>query len=430
MNGLNDVPPLRFKMSPSENAEGGRLPSTAEGSVRIPVAPWVRTQLGEINGQWFKGQAFSRNLITENGKYNCVHYGELFTRYGAVADDVVSRTDERPLVSSKFGDVLFPASDVTPDGLGRCTTLLKEGVLLGGDIIGFRQSECEPAFLSYAVNNAKQQIIRLVSGTTVRHSSASRLACVNIAYPPSATEQRRIGSFFRSLDALIAGREKALEKLESLKKSMLLKMFPQGDAKVPAMRFKGFESEWEKKRLGELNSQWFKGQAFSKCQITERGKYKCIHYGELFTLYGAVVNNVVSKTNVKPLVASKVGDILFPASDVTPDGLGRCTTLHEDNVLLGGDIIGLRQSTCDSVFLSYAVNNAKQQIIRLVSGTTVRHSSASMIASVNVTYPRSLLEQQKIGAFFRSLDALITARREETEKLKQMKKALLERMFV
>ena len=88
------------------------------------------------------------------------------------------------------------------------------------------------------------------------------------------------------------------------------------------IRFKGFEEEWKKVKLGEIGS-WSKGKLLSKDNISETGKFKCIHYGELFTMYNEIIYQVFSKTDLNNGCLSQFGDILFPDSDVTPTGLAR-----------------------------------------------------------------------------------------------------------
>ena len=116
-----------------------------------------------------------------------------------------------------------------------------------------------------------------------------------------------------------------------------------------------FEGEkYPRLSLDEICKEWSKGQGFKKDDICEDGETQCIHYGELFTKYGPVINEVISRTSVEKKKTSKKGDILFPASDVTPNGLARCSMLPFDNVILGGDIIILRpKDKYNPAYLSY-----------------------------------------------------------------------------
>ena len=88
------------------------------------------------------------------------------------------------------------------------------------------------------------------------------------------------------------------------------------------------KNDIERRALDDLSLEWFKGQGLKKDEIDENGNNYCIHYGELFTKYGPVIDEVVSKTSVVPSRVSSKGDILFPASDVTPNGLARCSEVE------------------------------------------------------------------------------------------------------
>lgn len=198
---------------------------------------------------------------------------------------------------------------------------------------------------------------------------------------------------------------------------------------TPRLRFPGFTGEWVEKKLGEIGS-FKKGQAFSKDEITSIGDTSCIHYGELFTKYQEIIKEVISKTNSQMRVHSECGDILFPASDVTPTGLARCSAILKDNILLGGDIIILRpEIPLISEFLSYTINTQKESIIRLVTGAVVKHITPGALASLTVFLPPTLAEQQKIANCLSELDDLIASETKQLEALKDHKKGLMQQLF-
>ena len=144
----------------------------------------------------------------------------------------------------------------------------------------------------------------------------------------------------------------------------------------------------ELKKLDELSSEWLKGQAFKKDEMIEEGDNSCIHYGELFTKYGPIIDAAVSRTNAIPVKISQVGDILFPASDVTPMGLTKCSAILEAGVILGGDIIVMRpKKGINTSFLSYAIRFQEEQLLSRVTGSLVRHISAKSLKTVTVPIP-------------------------------------------
>ena len=201
------------------------------------------------------------------------------------------------------------------------------------------------------------------------------------------------------------------------------------EKKKPQIRFNGFTEDWEKKKLGELG-KWYKGQPLSKSDIRECGTFPCIHYGELFS-YTEIIREVTSRTNVKPSILSSGNDLLFPDSDVTPDGLGRCSSLTDKGVLLGAGINILQLESCvRAPFCSLCTNVHKEQIIERVTGTTVRHTKPSSLSEVVITISPSIPEQEKIGVFLTTLDKLIAKLEAKLDKLRKLKQALLEKMFI
>lgn len=137
--------------------------------------------------------------------------------------------------------------------------------------------------------------------------------------------------------------------------------------------------------LNSISTLWTKGQPFKKDDIVEDGISPCIHYGELFTKYGVVINSIYSMTNANKVKTSEVGDILFPASDVTPDGLTKCSALLVGDVMLGGDIIVMRpQEGLNSAYLSFAIRMQREQLLSRITGSVVRHISAKSLQTVKI----------------------------------------------
>ena len=179
-----------------------------------------KTALSEIAADWDKGQAFKKECIVNEGNTPCIHYGELF-KCGPIIDTILSWTNESPIKSSAKGDILFPASDVTPNGLARCSALMSEGVLLGGDIIVLRlKSGFIPEFVSYAINMQKDQLIRRVTGSVVRHISAKSLNSVEIPIPAIA-DQKQFISIIRQADKSKFELKQTIEKIDKVMRALL-----------------------------------------------------------------------------------------------------------------------------------------------------------------------------------------------------------------
>ena len=196
----------------------------------------------------------------------------------------------------------------------------------------------------------------------------------------------------------------------------------------PQIRFQGYQEEWEEKKLQELG-KWKRGQSLSKADIINNGANPCIHYAELFA-YKEIIQKVKSSTNLPILSASSDNDLLFPDSDVTPDGLGRCSAITQKGVILGGgiNILELNEQYL-APYCSLNVVKNRKQIIEKVTGATVRHIHSKDLDEVSIYTTLDKKEQEKIGEFFRNLDELIEAKELELEKLRQIKMALLDGMF-
>ncbi|KDN53657.1 restriction endonuclease subunit S [Flavobacterium seoulense] len=194
------------------------------------------------------------------------------------------------------------------------------------------------------------------------------------------------------------------------------------------LSFLNLKDSWRSLYLEDI-FDFHKGSLFSKNDISENGIGKCIHYGELFTIYNAVISKVISKTNTKGF-KSKVGDILMPSSDVTPLGLATASTILEDNIVLGGDINILRPKvSVNSIFMSYLLNFEKKKIIELVSGTTIKHIYNKDLKQIKVCIP-IIEEQTKIADFLSSIQEKIDIEKQILEKLELQKKFLLTNLFV
>ena len=280
---------------------------------------------------------------------------------------------------------------------------------------------------SGVAKNQVQQYINTGSQGNVGIDSLKKLTC----HFPGNREQEKIGELFQELDQLIAQHQRKHEKLVLLKRAMLQKMFPKPGATKPEIRFKGFSEAWKETSLGEV-AIFFKGKGLSKSEIDPSAKEPCIHYGQLFTEYSEVISKVVSRAKGGGnLFRSIANDVLMPTSDVTPRGLAKASAINESGVIIGGDIMVIRvdRKLLLGSFLSRFIRHMEEQILQMVSGSTVFHLYSSSMEKFRVKYP-SIPEQQKICSHFLALDELINKHATQLQKLQQIKAACLEKMFV
>jgi type I restriction enzyme, S subunit len=185
---------------------------------------WEEKKLGDV-ATFSKGKGISKSDIDDDGKFECIRYGELFTEYNEVINKVKSKTNcNENMIYSKDNDMLMPTSDVTPYGLSTASALIRSGIILGGDILIIRSNYLFNHFFSYFVSNNKKEIIRLVSGTTVFHIYAKDLKILKINLP-SLSEQTKIANFLSSIDSKIEQIDKQLDETKQFKKALLQQMF-------------------------------------------------------------------------------------------------------------------------------------------------------------------------------------------------------------
>ena len=293
-------------------------------------------------------------------------------------------------------------------------------------------------FMSIELNDAEieNQLRKIVS------SGARMDGLLNISFDeytsvsvllPGTEEQDRIADFFRHLDHLIALHQRKYDKLTNVKKSMLEKMFPKNGSNVPEIRFKGFTEAWEQRKLGDI------GETYTG--LSGKTKVDFGHGQARFVTYMNVFSNPISNPEItEPIEIDpkqnevEVGDVFFTTSSETPEEVGMSSVLLEKRgkTYLNSFCFGFRPSEkIDSYYLAYMLRSesARDKIILLAQGISRYNISKNKVMEIAVSLP-SLDEQKLIGQYFRQLDNLITLHQRELEKLKNLKKACLEKMFV
>ena len=248
---------------------------------------------------------------------------------------------------------------------------------------------------------------------------------------PSFDEQKRISQYFEKLDTLITLHQRKYERLVNIKKSMLDKMFPQNGASMPEIRFKSFTDPWEQRKLGEI-AVFSKGVGYSKNDLCEEGT-PIILYGRLYTKYETCIFDVDTFVKEKAGgVYSKGGEVIVPASGETAEDISIASVVVKPGILLGGDLnIVSPTAEYDSAFLALTISSGAthKYLSSLAQGKSVVHLHNADIQSVSAKFPTKR-EQEKIHLLFGKIDTLITLHQRKLEKLQNIKKSCLEKMFV
>lgn len=274
----------------------------------------------------------------------------------------------------------------------------------------------------------KKYFLSELTGSTIMNLSLKTVKGTKLIVP-TFPEQQKIASFLSDVDDKIAKLTKKKDLLEQYKKGIMQKIFSQ------ELRFKDDNGNefpnWQKNKLGK-SVKFLKGKGLPKSEIVCDGQYKCIHYGELFTKYNELIDNIISRTNDNDkTILSKVNDVLMPTSDVTPNGLATASCIKESDVILGGDVLIIRQDIkkIEGVYLAYYIKHFRNDVMKLVSGSTVYHLYGSDMKNLQVLIP-CLDEQIKIANFLTDIDLKIKVLNTKIESNQTFKKALLQKMFV
>lgn len=184
----------------------------------------------------------------------------------------------------------------------------------------------------------------------------------------------------------------------------------------PKLRFPEFKENWSTSTLGSI-AEFSKGKGISKSDIVENGSFECIRYGELYTEYGEIIDEIKSRTNLDPreLVLSEENDVIIPASGETKIDIATASCVMKSGIALGGDL-NIIKSPLEGIFLSYYLNNKrKHEIASIAQGISVVHLYATQLKTISLNIPQTV-EQQKIVTFLRSIDDYITLlKRKKTE---------------
>ena len=268
-------------------------------------------------------------------------------------------------------------------------------------------------------------VSKKATGGTIKHLNQSILVDFPVAMPKKE-EQAKIGNYFQSLDHLITLHQRKLEKLKNLKTSMLSKMFPGEGENKPRIRFKGFNDDWEQRKLGELG-EILTGSTPS----TSNSAY----YSEDGIPW-------VTPTDINELTISdtprKLSEEGVKVGRVVPANTILCTCIASigKNALLtvkgsfNQQINSLTPSAGnDAYFLLTESELWSNKMKRMAASETMQIVNKTEFSELDTLVP-STDEQKKIGSYFRNLDNLITLHQRELEKLQNIKKSMLEKMFV
>ena len=348
--------------------------------------------------------------------------------FGAEPDAFISRELFEEYKSNfqypNVGDMLISASGT----IGRTVEYSgEEAYFQDSNIVWFKHDDrIDNSFLRCIYNIVKWNGIE---GSTIKRLYNDNFLKTEF-YMPTAGEQAKISAYFRSLDHLITLHQRKLEKIKIMKKSMLEKMFPREAESIPKIRFDGYTDDWEQRKLGDISSLITKGTTPKDKSGT--GEVNFIKVENINDFSGDIVgmSKISLEEHQEYLKRSQLqeGDILFSIAGT----LGRVTSVNKAilpaNTNQALSIIRLKKGNLEYVKTCLKGNVVADFIRRNPTIGAQPNLSLEQVSNLEIEIP-SEAEQEKIGLYFSNLDHLITLHQRKLEKLKKVKKSLLEHMF-
>ena len=400
-------PKLRFKAD-----DGSEFPD------------WEEKKIGDI-GCFIKGAGLSKADISNVGT-PLILYGELYTTYSEVAYDIKRKT--QAVVDDKYysliGDVIIPTSGESAEEISTATCVMVPGVVLGGDLNIFRSSILDGRIMSYILNHqAKWKIAAIAQGKSIVHVQAKQLANIPVRYPVSECEQQKIADFLSTIDTVIEKQKATVEAWEERKKGVMQKLFSQ------EVRFKADDGsefpDWEEKKIGDL-ILLYDEKVSSNCKlpILTSSKKNGIEYQvEHFSgkqRHDIDGYNILPRNYCTYRNRSDGTDFTFNINRICDEGI------------VSKFYPVFRENNSNLFFLVMLLNNEPQTLRKIAytaKGTGQKVLSITDLKSITVMVP-CLAEQQKIADCLSALDDVIEKQKATLAAWEEMKKGLLQQMFV
>lgn len=364
----------------------------------------------------FEEIAKRRTKSSDNPDLPRIEYQDIISGEGRLNKDLNKNIDSRKGIFFETNDILY----------GKLRPYLKNwlhpnfnGIALG-DFWVFQARNCDSKFLFSLVQSPKfQRVANDTSGTKMPRSDWKTVSQTEFSIPTSNEEQSAIGSLFCTLDDLLASYKDNLANYQSLKATMLSKMFPKAGQTVPEIRLDGFEDGWEEKEFSKLVKR--------VTQSSDSNSLPKVEFEDIISGQGRLNKDISNKFDNRKGIHFEPGYTLY--GKLRPY-LNNWLLPKFEGVALG-DFWVFDPNGNDSNFIYYLIqSNRYQKVANDTSGTKMPRSDWKSVSSTIFAIPQTVAEQQAIGAYFSNLDNLIAAHQEKISQLETLKKKLLQDMFI
>ena len=376
--------------------------------------PWEQREFEEI--------AVRSSVMSDKKGLPRVEYEDIISGAGRLNKDIKLKESEKVGIVFHKGDVLY----------GKLRPYLQNWLLATfnglavGDFWVLQPQNTDSSFLYRLVQSQRfDGVANQSTGTKMPRADWKLVSKTKFAMPHSVDEQAAIGAYFEHLDTLITLHQRKYEKLVNIKKSMLDKMFPKNGASVPEIRFKGFTDLWEQRKVGTLIEDYTEKTVTQNQYpvLTSSQQQGIVLQEDYFA-----DRQVTTDNNVGYYVLPKGYFTYRSRSDTDVFVFNRNNIVDKGIISYYYPVFAPK--SCDSNFLLRRLNHGiKKQLSMAAEGTGQKVLAHAKFKNMVVDVP-SQSEQEKIGTILEELDTLITLHQRKLEKLQNIKKSCLEKMFV
>lgn len=372
----------------------------------------------------------------EDGKYKVISIGS-YSECSKYVDQGI-RTEKTPKTKNRIlnkNDLAMILNDKTSSGkiIGRVLLIDADDAYVYNqrtERIEVNHNCYVSEFLYHLLNadNIRAKIIRTAQGNTQIYVNWNVIKNFTYDIPINICEQIVIGDCFSKLDDLITLHQRKCENLKKLKKFMLQKMFPQNGENVPKIRFYNFTDTWEQRKLFDF-TYFYNGLTYTPDDVRENGtlvlRSSNVKHSEIVLNDNVYVDPI--KVNSEYV---KKGDIIIVVRNGSRALIGKHAVIKDEmpNTVIGAFMSGIRSQYSFFVNSLLDTSQFKEEILRNL-GATINQITGYMFSKMEFMIP-SCYEQKIIGDYFSKLDNLITLHQSKCDNLKELKKYMLQNMFI
>ena len=381
---------------------------------------WKQRKLGEV-ATFINGRAYSQDELQNSGKYKVLRVGNFYTNDSWYFSDM--ELDEK--YYAKDGDLLYTWSATFGPHIWHGDKVIYHYHIWKVELSNI----LEKRFAVQLLEQDKDKILSDKNGSTMVHITKSGMEQKKALLPPNIKEQANIGEYFSSIDRLITLHQQKITLLTKLKKAMLEKMFPKKGAVIPEIRFNGFANSWEQRKLGDVadivrgasprpisDPKWFDDNSdvgwLRISDVTNQNGR--IHYLEQhISKLGQEKTRVITEPHLLLSIAATVGKPLINYVK---------TGVHD------GFLIFLNPSF-DLEYMYQWLEMFRPEWNKYGQPGSQVNLNSDLVKNQIIILP-SEDEQKKISSFLKKFDHLITLHQRKIDKLKNLKKAMLDQMLI